>query len=72
VGVNACASQGTYIWSCPHDPDLYSAKCSCIMNNETLRRAAPVPPAAPAAPAQQPAEAPPPEQPPIPPGDVNM
>lgn len=69
VGVNACASQVTYIWSCPHDPDLYSAKCTWIMNNETLRRAAPVPPAAPA---QQPAEAPPPEQPPIPPGDVNM
>ncbi|MEZ4222929.1 MAG: hypothetical protein R3B13_18445 [Polyangiaceae bacterium] len=76
VGVSGCTSQVTYIWTCPHDPDLYSAKCTWVMNNETLHRAAAppapaAPPAAPAAPPPSPPAETPPEPTP-PPSDVNM
>ena len=45
VGVSACESQVTYVWSCPHNPAIYSGKCTWLMNNESLRRPPPPAPA---------------------------
>lgn len=34
-GVTGCGRRVTYVWTCPHNPVLWSSKCSWIMNNET-------------------------------------
>ena len=60
VGVSGCEHRATYVWNCPHSPELFSSSCNWIMNNESRSSLAPKVPSSVLAP---PAEMPPPTRP---------
>lgn len=35
VGVEACGQQATYLWSCPHNEDLFSRSCHWVLNTDS-------------------------------------
>lgn len=34
-GVKGCGYRMTYVWNCPHDPAIYTTKCSWILNSSS-------------------------------------
>lgn len=35
IGVDACGSRMTYLWSCPHNQDFFSPACTWVLNSES-------------------------------------